>query len=104
MKRNSNELSEFDLIYILGGNSFLLIKEVKKSGADKILKELANQDKVLIGYSARSLLWGPSLELLNYADPLLGFNEIGLKELEWLGLYDLHIFFIIQILQIKYLN
>lgn len=92
MLRDPVQLTEFNIIYILGGNPFLLLEEVKKSGADKVLKELAYQDNILMGYSAGSLLFGPSLALFDYADPILGFNEIGLEELECLGLYDFHIF------------
>ena len=92
MLRDPVELSEGDIIYVLGGNPFLLLDEVKKSGADKVLKDLAYQDKILMGYSAGSLLFGPSLVLFNYTDSLLGFNEIGLKELDCLGLYHFHIF------------
>ena len=92
MVRDPKELSEFDIIYILGGNPFLLLDEVMKSRADKVLKELAFQDKILMGYSAGSLLLGPSLELMDHADSLLGFNEIELKKLDCLGLYNFHIF------------
>jgi len=45
-----------------------------------------------MGYSAGSLLLGPDLSLMNHVDTLLGFNEIGLKELSCIGLYNFHIF------------
>ena len=92
MKRSPAELSTFDIIYTLGGNPFLLLDEVNKSGFRTILKELAYQDKIMMGYSAGSLLLGPDLTLLNHADSLLGFNEMGLNELSCLGLYDFYIF------------
>jgi dipeptidase E len=92
MQRDPQELADFDIIYTLGGNPFLLLDEVNKSGARAILKELATQGKILMGYSAGSLLLGPDLTLFNAADSLLGFNEIGLTELSCLGLYDFHIF------------
>lgn len=92
MKTSPKKLSEFDIIYILGGDPFLLLDEVNKSGARTMLKELAYQNKILMGYSAGSLLLGPDLSLMNHVDTLLGFNKIGLKELSCIGLYDFYIF------------
>ena len=92
MKTAPQRLSDFDVIYILGGNPFLLLDEVNKSGAQSVFKELANQDKILMGYSAGSLLLGPDLSLFNQVDSLLGFNNINLEELTCIGLYDFHIF------------
>lgn len=92
MHRKHEELSAFDIIYILGGNPFLLLDELNKSGFRSVLKELVNQDKILMGYSAGSLLLGPDMMLMDRADSLLGFNDIGLKELTCLGLYDFYIF------------
>ena len=92
MTRNSNELKNFDIIYILGGNPFLLLDQVNKSGSRDLLYELAYQNKILMGYSAGALLLGPDLSLMNSADSLLGFNELGLQELDCIGLYDFYIF------------
>lgn len=92
MKTSPKRLYEFDVIYILGGNPFLLLDEAMKSDALTVLKELAYQDKLLMGYSAGALLLGPDLSLFNDLDSLLGFNEIGLNELTCVGLYDFHIF------------
>ena len=90
MKRTPQELSDFDIIYALGGNPFLLLDEVNKSGFGQILADLAHQNKIMMGYSAGSLLLGPDMTLMDSADSLLGFNDIGLKELNCLGLYDLY--------------
>ncbi|KAA3636268.1 MAG: hypothetical protein DWQ02_08550 [Bacteroidetes bacterium] len=94
MKRNPRELVDFDIIYTLGGNPFLLLDEVKKSGAGAVLSEIAYEykDKVLMGYSAGTLLLGPNMELMNAVDSLLGFNEMQLTELTCLELYDFLIF------------
>lgn len=92
MKTAPSELSKYDIIYILGGNPFLLLDEVNKSDAGPVLKQLANRGKTLMGYSAGALLYGPDLTLMDHADDLLGFNEDSLTELSCLGLYDFHIF------------
>ena len=94
MKRNPRELVDFDIIYTLGGNPFLLLDEVRKSGAGAVMSEIAYEykDKVLMGYSAGTLLLGPNMELMNAVDSLLGFNEMRLTELNCLELYDFLIF------------
>lgn len=92
MKRSPDSLAEFDIIYTLGGNPFRLLDEVKKSNADTIIRKLAFQNKILMGYSAGSLLLGPNMELMNAMDSLLGFNEMRLTELSCIGLYDFLIF------------
>lgn len=92
MKRNPAELISYDLIYLLGGNPFLLLEEMQRSGADSILQTLGQQGKALMGYSAGSLVLGPGLELMQAADSLLGYNERGWKNLQGLGLYDFEIF------------
>ena len=92
MKTPPKKLADYDLVYILGGNPFLLLDEAAKSGALPVLKEFGLKGKKLMGYSAGSLLLGPDMSLMNYADPLLGFNELGLTELTCVGLYDFHIF------------
>lgn len=92
LKRNTADLHKFDIIYILGGNPFNLLAEVRSSGAEPVLEELAANNKVLMGYSAGALLLGPNLDLMNAVDSLLGFNEIALKTLDCLNLYDFLIF------------
>lgn len=92
LKTPPTDLTNFDIIYILGGNPFVLLRDVHKSGSQKVLKELAYQNKILMGYSAGSLLLGPDLSLMQYTDSLLGFNQIELKELSCVGLYDFYIF------------
>ncbi len=90
--RNPRDLSEFDIIYVLGGNPFVLLDEVRKSKANMVLKELTHQEKIMMGYSAGALLFGPSLDLMNDVDSLLGFNEIQLQNLSCLEIYDFLIF------------
>lgn len=92
MKRSPEDLYSYDIIYILGGNPFQLLDEVNRSGADTVLINLASQDKILMGYSAGSLLLGPDLTLMNYVDSLLEFNQLGLKELSCAELYNFYIF------------
>ncbi len=55
-------LSNFDLIWVRGGNSFVLCRALKQSGADVIIKELLQKDAVVYGgYSAGAVVLAPSL-------------------------------------------
>jgi len=55
-------LSKKDVILVNGGNTFYLLKYVRESGFDKIIKKLINIGKVYIGVSAGSYLACPSIE------------------------------------------
>lgn len=85
-------LHAYDIIYILGGNPFVLLDHLKQTGTDSVLIRLAQEGKILMGYSAGALILGPNLELMNEVDSLLGFNEMGLQNLDCLGLYDFVMF------------
>lgn len=55
-------LSSVDLIYVRGGNAFLLRRAFKHSGADEIIRDLLANDRVVYaGYSAGPVMLGPTL-------------------------------------------
>jgi len=55
-------LSGFDLIYVRGGQVFVLRRAFRQSGADEIIRELlANDAIVYAGYSAGICMLGPTL-------------------------------------------
>jgi dipeptidase E len=61
--------SQFDLIYVRGGNSFILRRAFHQSGADEIIRELLTSDAIAYaGYSAGVCILGPSLRGLESAD------------------------------------
>lgn len=84
-------LLNYDIVYTLGGNPFLLFKEAQSTNVYNVLKNFPS-DRILMGYSAGSLWLGPGLELMQSVDSLLGFNDIGLEDFEGLGFYDFHMF------------
>ncbi len=85
-------LEDYDLVYVLGGNPFVLLADIRASGADRVLSRMTRAGKPVMGYSAGALLLGPDLLLMQAVDSLLGFNEEGLKDLSCLHLYDFRIF------------
>lgn len=56
------KLAAFDLLWVRGGNAFVLRRAFKQSGADTVIAELLAEDKVVYGgYSAGIDMLTPSL-------------------------------------------
>ena len=64
----SNKLTKNDYIYITGGNTFFLLQELRKSGADKIIVEQIRLGKIYIGESAGSIVVSPNIEFAKAMD------------------------------------
>lgn len=56
-------LSDQDIIYVQGGNVFWLLKQVRESGFDEVVKELINKGVIYIGVSAGSYICCPTIEM-----------------------------------------
>src|SRR3989338_6276946 len=87
---NPNKLKKFDVIYINGGNPFYLLHHLKKSGADKIITQLADQGVIIIGISGGGVVLGPNINIVDYFDKKI--NSIKLKDLTGLNLTDISIY------------
>lgn len=62
-------LASFDLIWVRGGNAFVLRKALAQSGADEILSDLIRSNKIVYGgYSAGICILAPSLHGLELVD------------------------------------
>lgn len=55
------KLEKNDIIYVAGGNTFYLLQELKRTGADKLLAEEINKGKLYIGESAGAILTAPDI-------------------------------------------
>lgn len=55
-------IKDKDIIFVNGGNTFYLLKYVKKSGFDKVLQSLLNTNKTYIGVSAGTYIACPTIE------------------------------------------
>lgn len=75
-----------DYIYVSGGNTFFLLQELKKSGADAMIADAVNAGKLYIGESAGSIIASASIEYvqgmdsLEPAPDLPDFTALGLVE------------------------
>lgn len=61
-------LAGFDLIWAIGGNTFILRDEMRRSGFKEAITELLEAGVVYGGDSAGALVVGPSLKGVEYAD------------------------------------
>jgi dipeptidase E len=90
-------LKEFDVLFVAGGNTFHLLNEAKKSGFDKVAREMVKAGTVYICSSAGSYLACPTIEAAGWkhADR----NQVGLKDLSALNLVD---FIVVAHYAVKY--
>ena len=58
----NSKLRNNDFIYITGGNTFFLLQELKKTGADKIIIDEINKGKLYIGESAGAIVTSANVE------------------------------------------
>jgi dipeptidase E len=62
-------LGAFDLVWVMGGNSFVLRRAMKQSGFDTVIRELLEADAIAYGgYAAGAVVAGPSLRGLELMD------------------------------------
>lgn len=78
------QLSSCDGIYLSGGNTFYFLQKLKERKLTFLLKELAENGKLLMGVSAGGILMSKSIKIAEYIDE----NEIQSKELDSLNLVD----------------
>ena len=83
-----NELMQYDVVELIGGNPYYLLNSIRKNGFLDVLKHFA-QNKFLIGCSAGALVLTPCLDLINIYSPEM--NIVGLKDLSACNLTDVQI-------------
>jgi len=82
-----NKLEQNDFIYISGGNTFFLLQELKRTGADKLIKEQICSGKLYVGESAGSIILSSNIDYIKYMD---SNEEVGLNSfdsLDMVGFY-----------------
>jgi len=80
-------LSNYDLVWVVGGNSFLLLRAMKQSGFDKVIVPLVeNNTLVYAGFSAGAVVATPTLHGIELVDDKDTISEGYSKEVVWTGL------------------
>lgn len=64
------DFNQFDVIWVRGGNTFVLVQAMKLSGFDKLLKRYVNEKKDVLygGYSAGVCILSPTLKGIHLVD------------------------------------
>jgi len=84
------DLSQYDIIYVGGGNTFTLMKFAREMNFDKTVLALLKRDGVYVGVSAGSVIVGPSIQIANEVHP--DKNEVDLKDFTGFTIVDVVIY------------
>ena len=80
------KLSDVDVVYVAGGNTFYLLEKALESGFEVVIKELIEKGVIYAGGSAGAVLAGPTIEPVDvFDDPKAAPH---LKSFTGLGLVD----------------
>ncbi|PIR66471.1 MAG: hypothetical protein COU51_03785 [Parcubacteria group bacterium CG10_big_fil_rev_8_21_14_0_10_36_14] len=88
---NFNDLAEFDMYYVCGGNTFYILDRIRKTGVDNILLKAIKKDKLYIGVSAGSIIMAKNIKTANVGKDG-DDNEIGLKDISGFNIIPFHFF------------
>lgn len=80
----AKNLNSFGVIFIGGGNTFKLLRDLKISGAFEKIKEYLNSEGVVFGGSAGAIILGKDLEACRLDDT----NEVNLSDIDGFDVLD----------------
>lgn len=83
-KLSFNDVRGFGGIYIGGGNTFKLMKKIRETHFDKILKDFLNVGGAIYGGSAGAIILGKDIRTASWQDK----NSVGLKDTKGLDLIN----------------
>lgn len=90
-EEESQKLLKANILVISGGNTFVLLNNLRKTGLDKAIKEFTKKDSfVIAGMSAGALVLTPSIQI----SKLIGSsqNTVNINDLTGLEIVDFEIF------------
>jgi dipeptidase E len=64
----ADKISNADYVFVEGGNTFFLLQELRRTGANKLIIEHINSGKLYIGASAGSVAASENIEYVKYMD------------------------------------
>lgn len=74
----SKQLDDYCAVFVGGGNTFKLLRDLKASGSFEKMKTFIENDGIVFGGSAGAIILGEDIESCKYADK----NEVGLTDTE----------------------
>jgi dipeptidase E len=89
-KKVNPKLEEYGIIYVTGGNTFYVLDWLRRSGLCEFLSRAITEKRELlyVGLSAGSMAMGPNIKTAEIEGAGGDENDIGLKNLEGLGVID----------------
>jgi len=80
---------EYDVIYVCGGNTFVYLDRIRKTGLDKfIIDSVKSNRSIYVGVSAGSIVTGPDISIASWGSEG-DSNDINLNDLKGLGLTNI---------------
>jgi dipeptidase E len=73
----ASQLAEADYIFVSGGNTFFLLQELRRTGADRLIVEQIDAGKTYIGASAGSMILSGDIEYVKHMDAVSAAPELG---------------------------
>ena len=82
--KSNIDINNFDIMYMMGGNTFYLLDVIRNTNFDKEIIDFINHGKIYIGSSAGSEILGNSIE------PATGYddNNVGMTDFTGLKIID----------------
>ncbi|MBF2631185.1 Type 1 glutamine amidotransferase-like domain-containing protein [Listeria seeligeri] len=66
----AKKITHNDIIYVTGGNTFFLLQELKRTGADKLITVEVEAGKLYLGESAGAVITGANIEFIKTMDSI----------------------------------
>ncbi|MGC9249319.1 peptidase E [Listeria ivanovii] len=66
----AKKIAHNDIIYVTGGNTFFLLQELKRTGADKLITVEVEAGKLYLGESAGAVITGANIEFIKTMDSI----------------------------------
>jgi dipeptidase E len=85
-----NKIINTDYIFVAGGNTFFLLQELKRSGADKLIIEHIEKGKIYVSTSAGSIIVSKNIEYVKFMDDSAEVLELN-NNFSALGIVDFYI-------------
>ena len=80
------DLAKFDMLWVTGGNAFILLKAMKQSGFDKVVEKLIMTNKIVYaGFSAALCVIGEDLDGTELVDDVNAIADGYNNETIWEG-------------------
>jgi len=93
-KAVKNELADIDVVYVCGGNTFLYLHGIRKTGLDKAISKFVKKGGLYYGISAGSILAGPDIAFIAPLDDpgvVRALSTVKVTHTKGLGLTDIAI-------------